>query len=76
MQQELKGDSSQREEPAQGVTVRAFLMGLVCSAVVAGGTQYGEIYLRSSRMSDDFSMGGAIFVFFFVVAVVNIVVTN
>ena len=56
-----------------GVTLRAFLTGLVCSALVAGGTQYGEIFLRSSRMSDDFSTGGALFVFFFLVAGVNVV---
>lgn len=56
-----------------GVTLRAFVTGLVCSALVGGGTQYGEIFLRSSRMSDDFSTGGALFVFFFLVAVVNVV---
>ena len=51
-------ESKQEEVTAsspQGVTVKAFVVGLMCSAVVAGGTQYGEIYLRSSRMSDDFS---------------------
>ena len=58
---------------SSGVTLRAFLTGLVCSALVAGGTQYGEIFLRSSRMSDDFSTGGALFVFFFLVAGVNVV---
>ncbi len=58
---------------SSGVTLRAFLTGLVCSALVAGGTQYGEIFLRSSRMSDDFSTGGALFVFFFLVAAVNVV---
>jgi hypothetical protein len=73
MQQEVEGTSSQKEDPAQGVTVKAFLMGLVCSAIVAGGTQYGEIYLRSSRMSDDFSYGGAVFVFFFLVVFVNVI---
>lgn len=60
-------------EPSPGVTWRAFAMGLVCSALVAAGTQYGEIYLRSSRMSDDFSTGGALFVFFFLVAVINVI---
>jgi hypothetical protein len=73
MQQEVEGTSPQKEDPAQGVTVKAFLMGLVCSAIVAGGTQYGEIYLRSSRMSDDFSYGGAVFVFFFLVVFVNVI---
>ncbi len=60
-------------EPSPGVTWRAFFMGLICSALVAAGTQYGEIYLRSSRMSDDFSTGGALFVFFFLVAVINVI---
>lgn len=69
-------ESKQEEVTAsspQGVTVKAFVVGLMCSAVVAGGTQYGEIYLRSSRMSDDFSNGGAVFVFFFLVAVINVI---
>lgn len=59
-------------EMPQAVTLKAFLMGLVCSGLVAAGTQYGEIYLRSSRMSDDFSTGGAMFVFFFLVAIINV----
>lgn len=57
---------------SSGVTPRAFFTGLVCSALVSGGTQYGEIFLRSSRMSDDFSTGGALFIFFFLVAGVNV----
>ena len=57
---------------SSGVTARAFFTGLVCSALVGGGTQYGEIFLRSSRMSDDFSTGGALFIFFFLVAGVNV----
>ena len=59
--------------PTTGATWRALSMGLLCSAVVGGGAQFGEIYLRSSRMSDDFSTGGALFVFFFLVFMVNVV---
>lgn len=58
--------------PASGVTLRAFLLGLLGAGAVAGGTQYGEIFLRSSRLSDDFSTGGGLFVFFFLVLVVNV----
>ena len=58
-------------EATSGVTARAFITGLVCAAALAAGTQYGEIFLRSSRLSDDFSTGGSLFVFFFLVAGVN-----
>ncbi|MFC1715256.1 DUF6785 family protein [Candidatus Poribacteria bacterium] len=54
-------------------TWRAFLAGSLGALAIGAGTQYGVMMIHGSYMAIDFSTAGAIFLFFVMVAIVNVV---
>ncbi len=52
-------------------TWRAFLAGSLGALAIGIGTQYGVMVIHGSYMAIDFSTAGAIFLFFVVVAIIN-----
>jgi hypothetical protein len=52
-------------------TWRAFLAGSLGALAIGIGTQYGVMVIHGSYMAIDFSTAGAIFLFFVIVAIVN-----
>jgi len=55
-----------------GYTFRAFLVGSILSATLAAGAPYGNMVLRGSYMTQDFSTPGALFIFFILVGLLNL----
>ena len=54
-----------------GYTFRAFFLGSIFAAALAAGAPYGNMVLRGSYMTQDFSTPGALFLFFVLVGVFN-----
>ena len=54
-----------------GYTFRAFFFGSVFAAALAAGAPYGNMVLRGSYLTQDFSTPGALFLFFALVGVLN-----
>lgn len=54
-------------------TWRAFLAGSLGALAIGIGTQYGVMIIHGSYMAIDFSTAGAIFLFFVMVAMINVV---
>lgn len=57
---------------ATGFSVRAILTGVLLSLVIAVGAPYGNMVIRGSYMAIDFSTAGAIFLFFVLVGLLNV----
>ena len=55
----------------RGVTLRAVLVGALLTAALTAGEPYGVMVVHGSAMCADFSTGGAIFLFFLLIFVVN-----
>ena len=55
-------------------TWRAFLAGSLGALAIGAGTQYGLMVIHGSYMAIDFSTAGAIFLFFVLVAVINVAI--
>ena len=55
-----------------GYTFRSFLVGSIFAAFLAAGAPYGNMVVRGSYMSLDFSTPGALFLFFVLVGVLNV----
>jgi len=53
-------------------TWRAFLAGSLGALAIGMGTQYGVMMIHGSYMAIDFSTAGAIFLFFVMVAIINV----
>ena len=58
-------------DPKGGVTLRAVLVGAVLCACLGAGEQWGVLIIHGSALCADFSTGGAIFLFFVLVFVLN-----
>jgi len=54
-------------------TWRAFLAGSLGALAIGVGTQYGVMMIHGSYMAIDFSTAGAIFLFFVLVAIINVI---
>jgi hypothetical protein len=54
-----------------GYTFKAFFIGSVFAAALAAGAPYGNMVLRGSYLTQDFSTPGAFFLFFVLVGVLN-----
>ena len=61
------------EEAHQALTLRAFLVGVFLSLFLSIGAPYGNMILRGSYMCLDFSTPGAIFLFFILVGLLNVI---
>ena len=59
-------------DPAQGLTLRGFWVGSFLSFFLAIGAPYGNMSIRGTYMSLDFSTPGAIFLFLFLIGVFNL----
>ena len=55
-----------------GVTLKAFVVGALCSFCIAIGEPYGVLVVQGSPLCSDFSTGGAVFLFFVLVLLVNV----
>ncbi|MFW6162230.1 MAG: DUF6785 family protein [Planctomycetota bacterium] len=55
----------------RGVTLRAVVVGAVLCAGLTAGEPYGVLKIRGSALCADFSTGGAIFLFFALIFLVN-----
>ncbi len=58
--------------PRTGYTFRAFFLGSVFAAALSAGAPYGNMVLRGSYLSQDFSTPGALFLFFVLAGVLNV----
>ena len=56
-----------------GVTHKALIVGALCSFCIAVGEPYGVLVVQGSALCADFSTGGAIFLFFVLVLLVNVI---
>ena len=56
-----------------GLTPKAFVVGALMSLGIGVGTVYGSLILRSSRMAMNFNTPAAVFFFFVLVGIVNVV---
>jgi len=56
-----------------GVTLRAILVGIILCVCIAVGEPYGVMVIQGSPMCADFSTGGAIFLFFILVFLINFI---
>ncbi|MFH1571421.1 MAG: hypothetical protein ABIL09_25750, partial [Gemmatimonadota bacterium] len=56
---------------SRSLGLKGFLMGAFLSSFLAIGAPYGNMIIRGSYMALDFSTPGAIFVFLFLIGVVN-----
>lgn len=61
------------EEGHQALTLRAFLVGVFLSLFLSIGAPYGNMIIRGSYMCLDFSTPGAIFLFFILVGLLNMI---
>ena len=59
-------------DPAQGLTLRGFWVGSFLSFFLAIGAPYGNMIIRGTYMSLDFSTPGAIFLFLFLIGLFNL----
>ena len=66
---------SQSRGKQPGVSPRAVLLGLVFSLTIGVGEPYGVLVLRGAALAADFSTGAALFLFFFVVMLINPLLT-
>ena len=64
----IEGDP---EPQASGVSMRAVAIGSLLCLIIAVGELYGVLVVRGSAMAADFSTGGAIFLFFLLVLLIN-----
>ena len=55
----------------RGVTLRAVIVGAVLCAALTAGEPFGVLKIKGSALCADFSTGGAIFLFFILIFVVN-----
>ena len=65
-------DHHSLNDPAQGLTLRGFWVGSFLSFFLAIGAPYGNMIIRGTYMSLDFSTPGAIFLFLFLIGVFNL----
>ena len=57
--------------PLPSVSLRAVILGLPLALVIAVGDPYGVLVVRGSALAADFSTGAALCLFFFVVLLIN-----
>jgi len=60
-------------EVGRAFSFKAILVGALLSLCIALGAPYGNMAIRGSYMAIDFSTAGAIFLFFFLVGMLNVV---
>ena len=60
-------------KPVRAFTTKAGVVGALLSLCIAIGAPYGNMVVRGSWMAMDFSTAGAIFLFFLLVGIVNVV---
>ncbi len=53
------------------VTTRAIITGLICSFIIGAGEPFAVLFIQGSALCADYSAGGAVFLFFILVFVVN-----
>lgn len=54
------------------VTIRAIIIGLVCSFIIGAGEPFTVLHIRASALCADYSTGGAVFLFFILVFLANL----
>ena len=69
----LKSDAEEAEnEVPRGLTPKAFVVGTLMCLGIGVGAVYGSLVLRSSRMAMNFNTPAAVFAFFVLVGIVNL----
>lgn len=54
------------------ITLRAIIAGLVCSFIIGAGEPLSVLFIHASPLCADYSTGGAVFLFFILVFIVNL----
>ena len=66
-------EADEADRPVRAFTAKAFLIGGFLSFFLAIGAPYSNMVIRGSWMALDFSTPGALFLFFFLTGVLNVV---
>ncbi|MBI4530443.1 MAG: hypothetical protein HY709_02875, partial [Candidatus Latescibacteria bacterium] len=71
--QTIPGTEGSGVSPYRGCTVRAMIIGLIASAFMALAIPYSDMIIKGSQMGVWNINAGAIFLFFVIVAIINVI---